>query len=151
MESLPKKAPNRPYTNTILFKDNVSLAYYFLGVVMTDGNVWGNRIKLDSKDKNWLESIRDVIFPNSTLSETGQIRWCILTHDGQSVFELTDRAKVEAIRDEIYPNFKIKEVKAELWTVTRRVAELVAWLAKYGCVEKNRSSWIFRRISRRVS
>jgi predicted transcriptional regulator len=125
-----------PRTNRPLFEGDDPLAFYFLGVVMTDGNVSGNRVKLDSKDGAWLEAIRDAVFPNSTVSETGQTRWCIRTPDGQSVFELTDRARVEAIRDETFPHYPVEEVKAELWTVTRRDADLVAWLARYGCGER---------------
>ncbi len=126
----------RPFTRSNLFEQDDPLAFYFLGVVMTDGNVSGNRVKLDSKDREWLEAIRDSIFPNSRVSETGQTRWCVRTPDGQSVFERADRAEVEAIRDETYPDCTIEEVKAELWTVTRRDLNLVAWLARYGCVER---------------
>ena len=125
-----------PITRSELFRQNDPVAFYFLGVMMTDGNVCGNRVKLDSKDKHWLEAVRDTVFPNSRVAESGQTRWCIRTPDGRSVLEQTDRAVVEAIRDEIYPHYAIEKVKAELWTVTRRDAGLVEWLARYGCVKR---------------
>jgi hypothetical protein len=61
----------RKYTyNTDVFQTDNALAFYLLGVFMTDGCVKdackkrrGKLVTLVSKDKGWLESIRDIVCP----------------------------------------------------------------------------------------
>jgi intein/homing endonuclease len=59
--------------NIEIFEKSDPIAYYILGVIATDGALFESSryrmFKIDSKDKDWLESIRDIIVPGKPLYE----------------------------------------------------------------------------------
>lgn len=55
--------------NSEIFTKENATSFYLLGAYMTDGCIMGNRIQLTSKDKNWLELIRDYISPERPINK----------------------------------------------------------------------------------
>lgn len=69
---LSKNTTNRKYivnTNVFLCEDDIS--FYLLGAYMTDGNLNDKKhhlsFSITSKDKDWIQIIRDLICPNKPL------------------------------------------------------------------------------------
>ena len=73
--------------NSKIFTDENALSYYLLGAYMSDGNVEKNtnRIGIISKDKEWIESIRDLISPESPLQTSNESRAFIFRFSSKEV------------------------------------------------------------------
>jgi len=73
--------------NSKVFTDENALSYYLLGAYMSDGNVEKNtnRIGIISKDKEWIESIRDLISPDSPLQVSNEGRTFIFRFSSKKV------------------------------------------------------------------
>lgn len=56
--------------NVGAFTQQNELSYYLLGALMTDGSVRkeGTRVAITSKDKDWMEDIRDLISPEKPIT-----------------------------------------------------------------------------------
>lgn len=78
----------RKYTyNTSVFTREDAVSYYLLGAFMTDGHVDDrlNMVRLTSKDRDWLEAIRDITCPNRPLFKVKISNAYILSISGRDV------------------------------------------------------------------
>lgn len=71
IELLTAARTRKYFVNTNHFLDENDISFYLLGVYMTDGNINTTKhhlnFSISSKDKRWLESIRDLIVPNKPI------------------------------------------------------------------------------------
>lgn len=58
--------------NENVFTNNNDISYYLLGAYISDGNVEKNtnRISIVSADENWIQQIKNIVSPNSTIFNT---------------------------------------------------------------------------------
>lgn len=71
--TLKKRGKQKYKHNYAAFLNEDAISYYLLGVYYTDGTVYKNGVSLsnqiNSSDKKWLESIRDIISPQSPVKK----------------------------------------------------------------------------------
>jgi hypothetical protein len=126
-----------------LFETHHPDAIYFLGAMATDGNVHGNRAKLDQADKAWLRAIQERIWPEATFRQAAEEVW-VLESEGGEILELSaEKRYLEELQAVSAPNSRVRRKRQSLYTLQRRDNQLVDWLAQFGVVPQKSLSLKF--------
>jgi AraC-like DNA-binding protein len=107
---------------------------YFLGAMATDGNVSGNRPKLDQADEAWLMAIRDRLWPEATVRRVVDEIWVLESEEGEVIESSADCGYLEDLKTVSVPGSQVRRQRQALHTLQRHEARLTAWLAEYGVV-----------------
>lgn len=119
-----------------LFEAHHPDTMYFLGAMATDGNVYGNRPKLDQADEPWLRVIQERLWPEATVRQTAKEVWVLESQDGEIVESSADKGYLMDLQAVLAPDSQVRRKRQALYTLQRREPRLVDWLAQFGVFSK---------------